>query len=51
MKNEFGSYLFSSCLTFSQQNKKSNRGHNILLNTLSFILEHIATPVNDLDWI
>ena len=46
MKKRICSYLFSSCLTFSQQNKKSNRGHNIFSYTFSFTLAHIGTPTN-----
>ena len=44
-KNEFGSYLFPSCLTFNQQYKKSNRSHK-LSYTFSLFLAHIGSSAN-----
>ena len=51
MKKRIWQLLFPSCLTFTQQNKKSNRGHDILSYTFCFILAHIGTPANVFDWI
>ena len=49
MKKRIWQLLFPSCLTFGQQNKISNRDHDVLLYTLSFIPAHIGTPENVLD--
>ena len=48
-KNESGSYsiIFSLCLAFSQQYKKSNRGRDIVSYTFSFILAKSKSIWND----